>query len=191
MTLNYPFDNLNSKIKLCLSIPFCTLHTKPVSVTLRRLQPIKGTYNGWNVFLHAVGVDFGGRDIGVAHEVLDELKKHAGNSRKCFSPVQWSLAFFALSCAWGHLLLALKIGTCPIAAKSRENAEYLMKAEPQDAFEQMFSCYVDATQEIESVIEKKSKNLELAYDELIPGASMVVAFIFLIIIMEVFKWPKA
>lgn len=116
-------------------------------------------------------------------------------SSTLFSPhtmLQWinlilcCLAFMALSCAWGHLLLALKIGVCPIAAKSRENSDYLMKAEPKDAFEQMFDCYVDATQEIESVIEKKSKNLELAYDELILGASLVIAFIFLTIIMEVF-----
>jgi hypothetical protein len=117
-------------------------------------------------------------------------------SSTLFSPqtmFQWIVlilccfAFFALACAWGHLLLALKIGVSPIAAKSRENAEYLMSADPQDAFEQMFACYVDATQELESVIETKSKNLELAYGELILGASLVVVFIFLSIIMEVFK----
>ncbi len=116
-------------------------------------------------------------------------------SSTLFSPqtfFQWlnlvlcCLAFVALSCAWGHLLFALKIGVCPIAAKSRDNAEYLKKAELHEAFEQMFACFVDATQEIESVIEKKSKNLELAYDELILGACLVVSFIFLTIIMEVF-----
>lgn len=117
-------------------------------------------------------------------------------SSTLFSPhsiFQWiililcCLAFLALSCAWGHLLLVLKIGECPIAAKTRENAEYIMKAEPQDAFEQMFTCYVDATQELESAIDKKSKNLELAYEELILGASLVVAFIILTTAMEVFK----
>lgn len=116
-------------------------------------------------------------------------------SATLFSPLtglQWinlflcSLAFFALACAWGHSLLALKIGECPIAAKSRENADYLLNAEAKDAFEQMFACYVDATQELHSVIEKKSINLEHAYDELILGASSVVVFIFLTVIMEVF-----
>jgi hypothetical protein len=96
------------------------------------------------------------------------------------------LAFFALSCAWGHSLLALKIGKCPMAAKSKKNADYLLNAEPKDAFEQMFSCYVDATQELDLVIEKKSINLEHAYDELLLGASLVVVFILLTITMEVF-----
>ena len=48
-------------------------------------------------------------------------------SSTLFSPqtmIQWiilflcCLAFFSLACAWGHMLLALKIGICPIAAKS-------------------------------------------------------------------------
>ena len=106
--------------------------------------------------------------------------------------LQWSnlilcgTAFFALACAWGHLLSALKIGDCPIAAKNRENADYLWSAESNEAFKQMFDCYVDATQEIQAVIDKKSKNLELAYGELTLGASLIGAFIFLSIIMEVF-----
>ena len=117
-------------------------------------------------------------------------------SEALFSPnteLQWinlilcCLAFFALACAWGHSLLALRIGDCPIAAKSRKNADYLLKAEPDDAFIQMFDCYVDATQELHSVIDKKSINLEHAYDELILGASLAVGFMFLSVIMEVFK----
>ncbi len=113
-----------------------------------------------------------------------------------FSPntaLQWitlilcCLAFSALACAWGHSLFALRIGDCPIAAKSRENADYFLKAEPDDSFKQMFDCYVDATQELHSVIDKKSINLEHAYGELILGASSVVGFIILSVIMEVFK----
>ena len=116
-------------------------------------------------------------------------------SDKLFSPttiLEWTnlflcfLAFSTLSCAWCHSLLALKIGKSPIAAKDKENADYLLNSEPQDAFEQMFACYVDATQELEAVIEDKSKNLEHAYSELFIGAGWVIGFILLTITMEVF-----
>jgi len=94
------------------------------------------------------------------------------------------LGFFTLSCAWCHSLLALKIGKSPIAAKDKENADYLLNADLKDAFEQMFSCYVDATQELDTVIDDKSKNLELAYEELFIGAGWVIGFILLTIIIR-------
>jgi hypothetical protein len=97
------------------------------------------------------------------------------------------VAFLALFCAWGHSMRALRIGKCPIAAKNRENAEYLLNAPPEDAFKQMYDCYVDATQKLDSIIDFKSINLEHAYNELILGTSTVVVIIFLTLILEVLK----
>jgi len=107
--------------------------------------------------------------------------------------IQWinlflcSLSFFALFCAWGHSMRALRIGEFPIAAKSRKNAEYILNAKPKDAFDQIFDCYVDATEKAHSVIDEKSINLEHAYDEMILGSSVLVISIFLTVIMEIFK----
>jgi hypothetical protein len=97
------------------------------------------------------------------------------------------LAFFYLSCAWGHSLLSLKIDECPVAPKSKVNAEYLIHSEDDKAFRHIFDCYVDATQELEKVIKKKSKNLKLSYDELAIGATLVFVFTSLTLLMEVIK----
>ncbi len=97
------------------------------------------------------------------------------------------LSFFILSCAWGHSLLALKVGDCPVAAKSRDNAEYLVSASQEDSIKQIFECYVNTTSELSEVINTKAKNLEHAYNELSIGAWLVAIFSILLIGKEIFS----
>lgn len=97
------------------------------------------------------------------------------------------LSFFVLSCAWGHSLLALKVGECPVAAKSRDNAEYLVNASKEDAIKQIFECYVNPTGELAEVINTKTQNLEHAYNELSIGAWLVAIFSILLIGKEIFS----
>ena len=94
------------------------------------------------------------------------------------------LTFFVLACSWGHALLALKLGKCPIAAKSKENAEYIFSASEQDVLEHIYDCYVNPIEELEHVINDKARNLELAYNELSISAWLIAVFSILIILKE-------
>lgn len=90
--------------------------------------------------------------------------------------------FIVLGCAWGHALLALKLDNCPIAAKSRENAEYIFNSSEPDAVEQIFDCYVNTTEELSEVIDRKAVKIEHAYNELAMSGWLAALFVFLIFI---------
>jgi hypothetical protein len=94
------------------------------------------------------------------------------------------LTLFVLACAWGHALLALKLGKCPVAAKSRINADFIFKANENDAFEQIYDCYVSPIETLENVINQKAKNLSLAYNEIVISAWLIALFAILVTLKE-------
>jgi hypothetical protein len=96
-------------------------------------------------------------------------------------------AVFCVICAWGHALLAIKIGDCPILPKSREAAEYIKESDEEDRNEYIFNCHVDTLDELASVIDEKSKNLEYSYSELTLGAWAIGFLALITIIMEIVK----
>ncbi|HCG0885751.1 TPA: hypothetical protein NJH56_001534 [Pseudomonas aeruginosa] len=73
---------------------------------------------------------------------------------------------FAIFCAWGHALLALRIGECPVLPRSRAAVEYLAAVDADSQSRYLYNCYVDTLEHLAKVIDEKSKNLELAYQEL-------------------------
>ncbi|PSV44052.1 hypothetical protein [Photobacterium indicum] len=88
------------------------------------------------------------------------------------TPVSWiqlflfCLALICIACAWGHSLLAIKIGDCPVLPKSGAAAMYIQESTEQKRCEYIFECYVGTLSQLSEVIDNKSINLEHAYDEL-------------------------
>lgn len=92
-----------------------------------------------------------------------------------------------IACAWGHSLLALRIGDCSVLPRSRETAEYLSAVDEETALRHIYNCYVDTLEKLSSEINVKSRNLELAYDELSMSAWCLGFIAILTICMEIAK----
>ncbi len=94
---------------------------------------------------------------------------------------------FSICCAWGHSLLALRIGECPGLPRSRETAVYLSAADTEKQSEHLFNCYIDTLEKLKETIDVKSKNLELAYQELSISAWALAVAAVLTVGMEISK----
>ncbi|MBC3767284.1 hypothetical protein [Neptunicella marina] len=109
------------------------------------------------------------------------------------TPIGWiQLLLFCLSlfiaiCAWGHSLLALRIGKCPILPKSKVAASYINRVSETERIEYIYECYVDTLELLTEEIDKKSHNLELAYSELTMSAWGLGILGFLTIFVETAK----
>ncbi|WP_230697865.1 MULTISPECIES: hypothetical protein [Stutzerimonas] len=97
------------------------------------------------------------------------------------------LGAFSITCAWGHSLLALRIGNCPVLPRSRLAAEYLAAVDAETYSTYLYNCYVDTLEQLAKVIDEKSKNLELAYQELAISAWGLAVAASLTVIMEIAK----
>lgn len=94
--------------------------------------------------------------------------------------------FFA-GCAWGHSLLAIKIGDCPILPKSAGAASYIKAVTKEAREDYIYNCYVDTLGELSNVIDEKSVNLTYAYEELTYSATALGLLALVSIIMEIFQ----
>ncbi|PWY37830.1 MULTISPECIES: hypothetical protein [unclassified Pseudomonas] len=109
------------------------------------------------------------------------------------SPAGWIIliAFligsFSISCAWGHSLLALRIGECPVLPRSRVAAEYITAVDIETQSTYLYNCYIGTLEQLAEVIDEKSKNLELAYQELAISAWGLAVAASLTIYMEITK----
>jgi len=106
------------------------------------------------------------------------------------SVLQWLLvvallgAIFSLICAWGHTLLALKIDDCPVMPRSSETANYLRESTEEVGEQHLFNCYVDTLEKLADAVNRKAKNVELAYSELTIAAWLIGGWAILLIVME-------
>lgn len=114
-------------------------------------------------------------------------------SKVIFSPVseiEWLILVacgaisLVLACSWGHALLALKLGECPVAPKSRANADYILGTSDEKSLAHMIDCYVDTTEKLSVVIDRKAQNLEHAYNEMAIAAWISGLLVILIAIKE-------
>ncbi|ENM5736087.1 hypothetical protein DU972_003722 [Vibrio mimicus] len=109
------------------------------------------------------------------------------------TPVGWiqlvlfCIALISIVCAWGHSLLAIKIGDCPVLPKSKLAADYILKSTEDKRSEYIFECYVGTLSQLSDVIDKKSINLEHAYNELTYSAWALGFLGVLTVIMEIVK----
>lgn len=94
---------------------------------------------------------------------------------------------FSIVCSWGHALMALRIGECSILPRSRTAAEYLQAVDEDTASRYIYNCYVDTLEKLAAEIDHKSRNLELAYDELTISAWSLGLVAVLTIYMEISK----
>lgn len=118
---------------------------------------------------------------------------HGGKIFQPQSEISWIalllflVGAFSIICSWGHALSALKIGDCPVMPRSRTTAEYLSEANPEDANIHIYNCYVDTLEKLSDEITRKSKKLELAYEELTVSAWCLGVVATLSIFMEITK----
>jgi len=88
------------------------------------------------------------------------------------SPLDWirtvlyCFTGFTVFCAWGHALLALKVGVYPNAPLSREAATYIKKTDKDERDLFIFDCYVNTTEKLTLEIDNKITYLEYSYSEL-------------------------
>lgn len=94
---------------------------------------------------------------------------------------------FSIICAWGHTLLALKIGDSTVVPRSRETAEYLISVDEDSALNHIYNCYIDTIEKLASEINEKAKNLEIAYNEIAIGAWCLSLSVTITVILEVSK----
>lgn len=110
---------------------------------------------------------------------------------ECFTGWMILIAFivgsFSICCAWGHSLLALRIGECPGLPRGRETAIYLLNTSTEEKLGHLFNCYIDTLEKLKVAIDTKSKNLELAYQELSISAWALAAAAVLTAGMEITK----
>jgi len=129
--------------------------------------------------------------------IIGALTLYGGYSKdtlfKLESPLDYvQLLLFLFSilcviCAWGHSLLAIKIGDCPILPKSQAAADYIKLSEDNDREEYIFNCYVGTLKELSEVIDEKSVNLTHAYEELTISAWGLGLLGLITIVMEMSK----
>lgn len=98
--------------------------------------------------------------------------------------VAFSVAAFAIACAWGHALSALSIKAYPNLPSNRETAEYLKVVDEDAQKAHLYNCYVDTLEILKAAIDEKSKPLGFAYQEITIGASAFAVLAVLIIIRE-------
>lgn len=91
-------------------------------------------------------------------------------------PIEWIklvaflIAVFSLVCSWGHSLLVLKIGACPVLPKDRETVHCLDKADNESRDQNIVDYYLEAIEKITAVANEKSRYIGLAYEELTMSA---------------------
>ncbi|WP_090309642.1 hypothetical protein [Pseudomonas linyingensis] len=94
---------------------------------------------------------------------------------------------FSIICAWGHALLALRIGECPVLPRSRAAAEYLATVDADSQSTYLYNCHIDTLEHLAEVIDEKSRNIELAYQEISISAWGLAFSAVLTMIMEIAK----
>ncbi|HGS4561392.1 TPA: hypothetical protein ACMDRZ_003653 [Vibrio cholerae] len=97
------------------------------------------------------------------------------------------IASLCLVCSWGHAILAIKIGDCPVLPKQGNVAVYLRDSNTSERDAYIFDCYVDTLKQLTKVIDDKSINLEHSYDELIYSAWAIGFLGVITILTEVLK----
>ncbi|UXI04002.1 hypothetical protein [Photobacterium sp. TY1-4] len=91
-------------------------------------------------------------------------------------PIEWIrliallIGIFALVCAWGHTLLALKCAAVPPPEEFRRLVEQLDAADQADHHQHLAEAYRKATAHLLHIVEEKQRNLSLAYEEMTMSA---------------------
>ncbi|OCH13415.1 hypothetical protein A6E09_18690 [Aliivibrio fischeri] len=101
--------------------------------------------------------------------------------------ILFCVALFCAVCSWGHAILAIKIGACPVLPKSSAAILYIKNSDDEERTSYIFDSYINTLEKLSIVIDDKSINLEHAYNELIYSAWALGILGFITIIIEVTK----
>ncbi|GAA0301039.1 hypothetical protein GCM10009128_20230 [Psychrosphaera haliotis] len=97
------------------------------------------------------------------------------------------LAIFSLACAFGHLLLSLKINSSIVVPRGTQTSEWLKNQESEPAQSYIYDCYSNAVVKQSDFNSDKLKPLKLAYEELVIAAWLISVFAILKVITEMMK----
>ncbi|MDZ4336798.1 MAG: hypothetical protein U1A62_24275 [Pseudomonas sp.] len=98
--------------------------------------------------------------------------------------LSFTAAAVCIACSWGHALSALRISECPSLPSNRPTADYLRIVDAEQQKLHIYNCYIDTLEKLKKAIDEKSKPLELAYSELVFGASFLMLLAILTAIRE-------
>ncbi|WP_112193685.1 hypothetical protein [Pseudomonas sp. LG1E9] len=96
----------------------------------------------------------------------------------------FAVAAFAIACAWGHALSALRIKDYPNLPSSRPAGEYLIAVDEEAQKTHIYKCYIDTLESLKVTVAEKTKPLDLAYQEIIIGAGAFAKLAVLVILRE-------
>jgi hypothetical protein len=68
--------------------------------------------------------------------------------------------------------------------RSSETANYLRESTEEVREQHLFNCYVDTLEKLADAVNRKAKNVELAYSELTIAAWLIGGWAILLIVME-------
>lgn len=78
------------------------------------------------------------------------------------------LVFATVICllvSWWFALASLKLGPCPAPSRERENIAYLT-LEESDSYKHITDCYLDATELLTPLVNKKAEKLNVSYQSM-------------------------
>jgi hypothetical protein len=96
-------------------------------------------------------------------------------------------AIFSLTCAFGHLLLSIKIRSSIVVPRGIETSEWLKIQDKEKALSYVYDCYANAVIKQSEFNNDKLKPLKLAYDELVIAVWLISIFSVFKVIMEMMK----
>lgn len=98
--------------------------------------------------------------------------------------IAFAVAAFAIACAWGHALSALRIKDYPNLPSCRLTSEYLIAVDEEAQKKHIYNCYIDTLESLKITVAEKTKPLDLAYQEIIIGAGAFAALAVLVTLRE-------
>lgn len=95
---------------------------------------------------------------------------HPKTKIEWFNFIIFTFACFSIVCCWGHSLLALKIGDTPTLPRSIKVSEYFEAVNEELTYLYIYNAHKHTIQKLSDELQKKEKNLEIAYTELVISA---------------------
>lgn len=97
------------------------------------------------------------------------------------------VAAFAIACAWGHALSALRVREYPNLPSDHLTGEYLNAVDETAQKQHIYNCYIGTLEKLKITIADKTKPLDLAYQEITIGASAFGLLACLIVFRELLE----
>ncbi|MDO8273560.1 MAG: hypothetical protein Q7U82_16825 [Gammaproteobacteria bacterium] len=95
---------------------------------------------------------------------------HPGNAGSWLGLIAYIFGALAVVCSWAHALAALKIGDYTVLPKSKKTADYLISLDEETAAKHIYQCYTDSLEKLTIEIDEKSRQLTLAYNDIVFSA---------------------